>query len=136
MRHRDGSGRWIFARADFLREYASGFSQRTGIRVAVEMALFRVVQESLANVLRHSGSATALLRLATTGGAVTLEIADQGCGFALDARPPVPGVGIPGMRGQIQAILATSDTSLIDAEKRIIGCDHAELGACLLRHDG
>ena len=101
--------------AGALREYASGFSQRTGIRVAVEMAdafprlpeplemaLFRVVQESLANVLRHSGSATALLRLATTGGAVTLEIADQGCGFALDARPPAPGVGIPGMRERLQ----------------------------------
>jgi HD-like signal output (HDOD) protein len=40
------------------------------------------------------------------------------------------------MRGQIQAILATSDTALIEAEKRIIGCDHAELGACRLRHDG
>lgn len=40
------------------------------------------------------------------------------------------------MRDQIQAILATSDTSLIEAEKRIIGCDHAELVACLLRHDG
>ena len=101
--------------AGALREYVSGFSQRTGIRVAVEMAdafprlpeplemaLFRVVQESLANVLRHSGSATALLRLATTGGAVTLEIADQGCGFALDARPPAPGVGIPGMRERLQ----------------------------------
>jgi putative nucleotidyltransferase with HDIG domain len=37
------------------------------------------------------------------------------------------------MRDQIQAILAASDTSLIDAEKRIIGCDHAEIGACLLR---
>ena len=40
------------------------------------------------------------------------------------------------MRGQIQAILATSDTALIEAEKRIIGCAHAELGACRLRHDG
>ena len=40
------------------------------------------------------------------------------------------------MRGQIQAILATSDTALIEAEKSISGCDHAELGACLLRHDG
>lgn len=37
------------------------------------------------------------------------------------------------LRGQIQDILATSDTSLIEAEKRIIGCDHAEIGACLLR---
>ena len=40
------------------------------------------------------------------------------------------------MRDQIQAILATSDTSLIEAEKRILGCAHAELGACRLRHDG
>ena len=40
------------------------------------------------------------------------------------------------MRDQIQAILATSDTALSEAEKRIIGCDHAELVASLLRHDG
>jgi len=37
------------------------------------------------------------------------------------------------LRGQIQDILATSDTPLIEAERRIIGCDHAEIGACLLR---
>ena len=40
------------------------------------------------------------------------------------------------MRDQIQAILATSDTALIEAEKRILGCAHAELVACRLRHDG
>ncbi len=40
------------------------------------------------------------------------------------------------MRDQIQAILATSDTALIEAEKRILGCAHAELGACRLRRDG
>lgn len=97
-----------------LREYASGFSQRTGIRVAVEMAdAFRACPSRWkwrssrgAGEPRERppppGSATALLRLATTGGAVTLEIADQGCGFALDARPPAPGVGIPGMRERLQ----------------------------------
>lgn len=100
--------------AGALREYASGCSHRTQLRVAVEtpdvfprlpepleMALFRVVQESLANVLRHSGSETATIRLACADRTVTLEIADTGCGFDTDAQVGA-GVGIAGMRERMQ----------------------------------
>jgi signal transduction histidine kinase len=62
------------------------------------MALFRVVQESLANVLRHSGSTTATIRLARADGIATLEVADQGCGFSAGAHAGTGGVGIAGMR--------------------------------------
>jgi two-component system NarL family sensor kinase len=61
---------------DALRDYADGFTKRSGIEVQlevsthvarmerdVEMALFRVVQESLTNIQRHSGSQLANIRI-------------------------------------------------------------------------
>lgn len=103
-----------------LREYAQGFSERSAIDTQVsllsnfdrlpqpvELALFRVVQESLANIQRHSGSTTAQIRLRQEDSLVTLEIVDSGCGIKLPANgSPQPhearlGVGIPGMRERI-----------------------------------
>ena len=105
-----------------LREYAHGFSERSSIDTqlevlsdfarlsqALELALFRVVQESLANVQRHSGSTTALIRLRQDGPGVTLEIIDHGCGIAAPhfrngTKPARLGVGIPGMRERISQL--------------------------------
>ena len=103
-----------------LREYAQGFGERSGIDTQlyllsefdrlpqpVELALFRIVQESLANIQRHSGSATARIRLRQEDSLITLEVLDFGRGMNLrsngssqagDARL---GVGIPGMRERI-----------------------------------
>jgi signal transduction histidine kinase len=74
--------------------YVSGFSSRSGIKTTfkaeetfarlpsdAELALFRVLQESLTNVHRHSGSETADVRLLTREGNAILEIEDQGKGF-------------------------------------------------------
>jgi len=102
-----------------LKWYVEGFSKRSGIYVDVtaqpmerlpaetEMALFRVVQESLSNVSRHSGSGTASVRLERLNGEVSLTIEDRGCGLrdrkALDAPAELVqmGVGIPGMRQRL-----------------------------------
>jgi two-component system NarL family sensor kinase len=46
----------------------------------MELALFRVLQECLTNVHRHSGSATATVRLLTRNGAVILQVVDEGKG--------------------------------------------------------
>ena len=80
--------------AGALRHYVEGFSQRSGIRIelecgddlercsdAIETALFRVVQESLANVHRHSNSNCAFLKLARAGDNIELTIADRGRGL-------------------------------------------------------
>jgi len=101
--------------------YAEGFAERSGIRVDLEIpetfgrlpsemetALFRVVQQSLANVHRHSGSAVALIRIKMDGDAVRVEIRDQGhgispevlSGFHSGAR--LHGVGMAGMRERIR----------------------------------
>jgi PAS domain S-box-containing protein len=100
-----------------LKEYVRGFSERSGIETelvlpkhfsrlpqSVEIALFRVVQESLANIQRHSGSDSATIRLREDPPKVTLEITDYGRGMKLASNGPAQpnvarlGVGIPGMR--------------------------------------
>ena len=82
-----------------LREYVHGFSERSGIETQlfansdfarlpqpIEIALFRIVQESLANIQRHSGSSTAEIHLTTQDSLLTLEVTDHGHGI----RPPAP----------------------------------------------
>lgn len=74
--------------------YLDGFTKRSGIQASfdispdfgrlspdLELALFRVLQESLANVHRHSGSPTAHVQLSIQRGMAVLEISDQGKGI-------------------------------------------------------
>jgi len=97
--------------------YLDGFSARSGIKTTfdvradfgrldrdAELALFRVLQESLTNIHRHSGSQTAHIHLATNEGMAVLEIKDRGKGIAPRSLEPssqdrmgVPGVGLRGM---------------------------------------
>ncbi len=110
--------------AGALRWYAAGFTQRSGIRVDLEMspdldrlpdeveiALFRIVQESFANIHRHSNSPTAKVRIAVDSKEVMLEIADHGSGMSptssatsLDRTTAKIGVGIAGMRERIRQL--------------------------------
>jgi PAS domain S-box-containing protein len=105
--------------AGAVRELAAGFTQRSGIQVKVdvsptvgrlpaetEQALFRVVQESLGNVHRHSGSPTATIRVAREAAAIILEVADQGHGLSMcvDGVAPSLGVGIAGMSERLRQL--------------------------------
>jgi signal transduction histidine kinase len=79
-----------------------------------ETALFRIAQESLVNILRHSGSATAALRLWREGSELCLEVRDQGRGFDCawkkadsNGPPPRMGVGIAGMRERMRQLGGT-----------------------------
>jgi len=104
-----------------LCSYVDGFCKRSGIRVSlvipshagrmppkVENTLFRVVQEALSNIHRHSGSVTATVALRKTEARVVLEITDQGKGM-----PPVPegsggywatGGGLAGIQERIREL--------------------------------
>lgn len=103
-----------------LQWYVEGFAKRSGIYVdliafedigrlppEVETALFRIVQESLTNIRRHSASETASIRLEKKANEVTLEIADRGVGMpkngSLESSRGIAelGVGIPGMRQRL-----------------------------------
>ena len=68
-----------------------------------ELALFRVLQESLTNVHRHSGSPSALIRLEREDGSVRLEVCDEGRGLPSGKRRGL-GVGIAGMRERMRQL--------------------------------
>jgi len=103
-----------------VRWYVKGFTERSGIVIEldalddigrlspdVETALFRVVQEGLTNVQRHSGSPTARIALTRSDHDVRLTISDRGAGIARwdDGGGETPlGVGIPGMRERVQQL--------------------------------
>jgi PAS domain S-box-containing protein len=107
-----------------LRWYVNGFAQRTRIQVDlavlpaefgrlspdIEIALFRVAQEALTNVYRHSGSSTAGVRLMLDSGEVTLEVWDQGKGLPegsskhSEPSPATLGVGIRGIRERVRQL--------------------------------
>ena len=116
-----------------LEWYVDGFGKRSGILTTLELApdfgrvnsdleiaVFRLVQECLTNVHRHSGSPKAVVRLKRSQQAVSLEIEDEGHGIApetksvLLASGPV-GVGLRGMR---ERVLQLGGTLHIDSEDR------------------
>jgi PAS domain S-box-containing protein len=105
-----------------LRWYVAGFTKRSGINVEmlskdeigrlptdIETALFRVVQECLSNIRRHSGSNQATIRLERLGDRVVLQIRDYGRGMPdsiaveTDGNESL-GVGIPGMRQRLHQL--------------------------------
>ncbi|WBB70443.1 sensor histidine kinase [Micromonospora sp. WMMD812] len=71
--------------------------------VAVDLAAYRVVQESLTNVLRHAGPATAAVRIRYTPTGVEVEVADTGRGV-VGAAHGTAGSGLAGMRERIVAL--------------------------------
>ena len=106
-----------------LEWYIDGFTQRSKVKVEldvsigqerlaeiVERTLFRIVQESLTNIFRHSGSNTASVRISRQEGIVRLEVADNGKGIpddiltALNSSGGQLGVGIRGMRERIRQL--------------------------------
>ena len=106
--------------ASALRGYAEGFARRTGIQVDVELpqdlrrlprdaetALFRIVQECLANIQRHSGSPVAKIRIRREADSLILEVEDEGHGFQPAAREDGRmgshiGLGLKGMKERIR----------------------------------
>ncbi|MEH0840914.1 histidine kinase [Micromonospora sp. CPCC 205711] len=71
--------------------------------VAVDLAAYRVVQESLTNVLRHAGPATAAVRLRYAPAEVAVEVTDTGRGAPTGVGPG-GGFGLAGMRERVTAL--------------------------------
>ena len=102
-----------------LRWYVDGVAERSGLSIDlkipndlerlpqdVELVIFRLVQECLTNIHRHSGSNTAVIRLARDGDTLSLEVEDQGKGISQERLAEIQrrgtGVGIRGMRERIR----------------------------------
>jgi NarL family two-component system sensor histidine kinase LiaS len=100
--------------ASALREYVARWSRQTGIEANVvvqgertlapelEQALFRVVQEALANAAKHSEARHVGVTLSNPQDAVLLEVMDDGCGFV--PPPAGQGMGLRSMRERVQAL--------------------------------
>lgn len=96
-----------------IRWLAERFGQRTGIDVdykssfdgrladETETHLFRIVQEALTNVARHSGATRVNIELARTGDRVHLRVKDNGHGFTPNGSA---GLGLVGMRARAQSV--------------------------------
>jgi PAS domain S-box-containing protein len=101
--------------ADAIRDYIEGFTKRSGIDVELEisatlgrmtreteLALFRIMQESLTNIHRHSGSSQAQIRTDRSPEMIRLEIIDKGHGMLNGEQRH--GVGIPSMEERVKQI--------------------------------
>jgi len=109
---------------DALQWYIQGFAERSSLKSEliipkdfgrlpddVEVTIFRIVQECLTNIHRHSGSKTAAVRLSRKGERVSLEIQDEGRGIPAERLAKIQdhrtGVGITGMHERVRHLNGT-----------------------------
>jgi signal transduction histidine kinase len=131
--------------ASALRWLADGLRQRSGLEVDLdlqqtterlprehELALFRVAQEALTNVHRHSKSPSATVRFHEANGQAVLEVEDRGQGIrSVSGYGPTEdllaiGVGLAGMRERMRqlggtlAILSSEQGTCVRASLRFV----------------
>ena len=102
-----------------LSWYVQGLAERSSLEIdlqvpdnfgrlpaEIELVIFRLVQECLTNIHRHSGSKTALIRVAREENAVNVRVEDQGGGMSPERLAAIQshgtGVGIRGMRERVR----------------------------------
>ena len=109
-----------------IKMFAEGFGERSSVKVTVdlspeigrlppnvEISIFRVIQECLTNVYRHSGSKTAMIKMWPSPDKVlTIEVCDEGKGMPSPTRAFVSdetkhGVGLAGMRERVRELGGT-----------------------------
>jgi PAS domain S-box-containing protein len=113
--------------ASALRWYVDGFSERSGIKVDMdlpadferlpndtELAIFRIVQECLTNIHRHSGSATASISIRPENDRLLLQVRDYGKGIPREklqelSRINRSRIGFGGMRERVHQLGGTLD---------------------------
>jgi signal transduction histidine kinase len=111
--------------ASALRWYIEGFTERSGIKVSLELAddfdrlprdletaIFRLVQECLTNIHRHSESPIATIAIARSDTEIRVEVEDHGKGIPLEKKLELvssgsPGVGVRGMRERLRQLGGT-----------------------------
>jgi PAS domain S-box-containing protein len=106
-----------------LRAFVAGYNRKLGPQISlsfpgrrgrlpaeIETTLFRIIQEALTNIERHSGSATAEIHFLRKPGEISLEIADHGCGISreilkqLNRGIALSGIGIAGLRERVRRL--------------------------------
>ena len=108
-----------------IRSYADGVTERSNVKVTVELSpeigrlapnleisVFRIVQECLTNVYRHSGSETAHIKIWPVDKLLTVQVSDAGKGIPAEKRISMflganHGVGLSGMRERVRELGGT-----------------------------
>jgi len=109
-----------------IKSFAGGFAERSNVNVAVELSpeigrlapnmeisIFRIVQECLTNVYRHSGSKTANIKIwPSQEKRLMVQVSDEGRGIPLEERISLSlgtnqGVGLSGMRERVRELGGT-----------------------------
>jgi signal transduction histidine kinase len=109
-----------------IKSFAGGFAERSNVKVDVELSpeigrlspnveisIFRIVQECLTNVYRHSGSKTARIKIwPSEEKLLTVQVCDEGRGIPLEDRISMSlgtnqGVGLSGMRERVRELGGT-----------------------------
>ena len=109
-----------FGLPETITAYLRSFSKRTGIRAQftpegldgrlptdVEVCVYRIVQEALTNIARHSGAHACSVSLSRAGERLQLVVEDDGRGMAPGPAGARPGLGLIGMRERAQALDGT-----------------------------
>jgi len=132
--------------------YLEGFSKRSGIRTSfvvepefdrmapeVELAFFRILQEALTNVHRHSGSTTANIRLAINNGDAVMEVRDEGKGIPTNLLEQSGedwmgslGVGLRGMNERMRQLGGKLDVASTEKGTKVTASVPAERGTSKL----
>jgi signal transduction histidine kinase len=103
-----------------LRGLVEGFSDRSGIEARLqidddfsrlpsemEISIYRIVQECLTNIHRHSGSPTARIRVERQATEIEIEVQDDGKGMPIEEKTNRAGVGLGGMRERARQLGGT-----------------------------
>jgi PAS domain S-box-containing protein len=111
-----------------LTWYVEGLAQRANMKISlevppglprlpqtIELAIFRIVQECMTNVYRHSGSKTASVRITLTPEIIRVEVQDNGSGISSekmsDLKSSASGVGLRGMRERVKQLRGALEIS-------------------------
>ena len=109
-----------------LRDHMPSWSRQMGVNISLrareerslspdlEQGLFRVAQEALSNVARHSGAISATVSLEWADDGFSMSIADTGRGF--DPAVTAPGLGLKSMRERVEALGGTMTVRAAPAE--------------------
>lgn len=117
-----------------LRGFLEGFGDRSKITVELEIppglarfhpdmetAIFRIVQECVTNIYRHSGSDRAVVRLASDPSGIRLEVRDFGTGTApLAIQNLRSGVGLRGMDQRVRQLRGTLEITSAQPGVRVV----------------
>lgn len=102
----DSGLRWLCERFTQRTQIPVAYASNSTVRLAgaTETHLFRIVQEALTNIARHSEATKASVTLSVNGRTVNLEIADNGHGLQPSAGPKSPSLGMVGMRARARQL--------------------------------